>query len=285
VAALPPRRCRTRDRTRNAARPVPLLVACVALVTACSSGVSTIDALVQETCAGAAIDRDPTTVFAAAEARCTDGRAITWFATTADRDAWTTVAESVAERTGTPFVVLDRGRYHVIHTESADLPLGRGSEGGAASAPDRPAPATDGSSSATALQLEPDGEPYFGTVRLTAGFPDDPHVVDILAGGAVEAAALPAGCVGNMGTRPDVVLVYTAGRFPLSFTATSDDDLTLVIRTPEGRYLCDDDTFGLDPAVLIESPSSGRYAIWVGTYGSDFADAELRISELLSDLT
>jgi hypothetical protein len=284
VAGRPLRR--TAVRRMSKARSLSLLLATTVLAAACGASVSTIDALVQETCAGAAIDREPTTVFAAAEARCNDGRSITWFATTADRDAWTTVAESVAETSGIPFAVLDRGRYHVIFTEGAELPLVRGEEGGAAVDGSTPPPgAGDGSSSGTSsLELEPDGEPYFGTVRLSAGFPVDPHVVEILAGGSVESAELPTGCVGNVGTRPDVVLEYTAGSFPLAFAATSDDDLTLIIRTPDGRFLCDDDTFGLDPAVLIESPSSGRYAVWVGTYGADFADAELEISELLTAL-
>jgi len=258
------------------ARTLGLMVSCTLLAAGCSSEPASIDALVQETCAGAGIDRAPSTVFAAAEARCRDDRLITWFASTADRDAWTTVAESVAASSGIPFIVLERGRYHVIHVEGVDLPLSSPrAESGTSASPEPSEAGRDAPS-----LLDPDGEPYFGTVRLRAGFPEDPHTVTLLAGGSVNQAGLPSGCLGNVGARPDVVIEYTAGSLPLNIVATSSADLTLVVRTPEGRVLCDDDTIGLDPAVLISTPSSGRYVVWVGTYGNDFEDATLLISEL-----
>ena len=42
-----------------------------------------------------------------------------------------------------------------------------------------------------------------------------------------------------------------------------------VINSPSGSYSCVDDSFGtLNPTVDFNSPSSGRYDIWVATYAA-----------------
>jgi len=135
----------------------------------------------------------------------------------------------------------------------------------------------------SAISVDPDGEAFYGDVALEGGFTPDPYVVELTAGGSADASTLATGCAGGIGSRPDVRLVFEAGALPLNIYATAAaEDLTLVVRDPSGRYRCNDDFDGLDPAVLIDRPASGTYEIWVGVWGGagTFADATLSISEL-----
>lgn len=131
--------------------------------------------------------------------------------------------------------------------------------------------------------LDPDGEPYYETLRLSAGFSDDPRLIEVHAGGLADASFLPSECQGAaIGFRPDVRLLYQAGSvFPLNIYAFSpSDDLVLVVQLPGGRFVCNDDYSNFNPAILLESPSSGTYNIWVGVYGEGYGDGTLAISEL-----
>lgn len=115
------------------------------------------------------------------------------------------------------------------------------------------------------------GEPVFGSVTLRAGFTPDPHRVDIVSGGTIDAASVGDSCMGNIGQAPDYQVNYTAGSSRLTFRAVGKGDSTLVINTPNGQWACDDDSDGnMNPRLTFKSPQSGRYDIWVG----DFNDAE-----------
>jgi hypothetical protein len=123
----------------------------------------------------------------------------------------------------------------------------------------------------------------YGSVALAAGFIPDPYNVALQAGGDVEIfEAIGGDCRGFATTAPDFSLTYDAGSLDLYISATSDGDTTLVVNSPDGEWICDDDGAGnLDPGVHFDNPASGRYDIWVGTY-SEFGpqDAVLHISEL-----
>jgi len=44
----------------------------------------------------------------------------------------------------------------------------------------------------------------------------------------------------------------------------------MIVNTPGGSYVCVDDSFGtLHPTTDFDSPASGRYDIWVGTFAPD----------------
>lgn len=132
--------------------------------------------------------------------------------------------------------------------------------------------------------LRPGASGTYGQVQLRAGFTPDPHSVSVQAGGTIDAAAAAGSpCTGMIAQRPDFTLRYRAGELPLYISVTSDVDTTLVVRAPNGVYACDDDSAGnLDPVVRFDAPASGRYQIWVGTFGagSSSAPAMLHISEL-----
>ena len=126
-------------------------------------------------------------------------------------------------------------------------------------------------------------EPYAQTLTLRSGFSGDPRVVDVTPGGASANPLNGPGCVGYIGYRPDVVVNYSAGSFDLTFSASSETDINLVVRAPDGRYYCDDDSGdGLDPMLTVSNPRSGRYAVWVGVYGEsgEYVDGVFGISEL-----
>lgn len=130
-------------------------------------------------------------------------------------------------------------------------------------------------------------DPTYGTVELNAGFSDDPRLVQLSSGGSIDASSISGDCRGYIANAPDVRVVYSSGSLPLMFSVASEADTTLVVNAPDGRWYCDDDgASGLNPAVRFNQPLSGRYEIWVGTYGSaSLQSAVLGISELYDDIS
>ena len=126
-------------------------------------------------------------------------------------------------------------------------------------------------------------DPNYGVVNLRAGFNPDPQVIGLRSGGQINAQSVSNSCRGFISSAPDVRLVYSAGNLPLIISARSSADTTLVINGPDGSWYCDDDggNEGMNPSVRFNRPTSGRYEIWVGTYGNaSLQPAELYISEI-----
>jgi len=127
--------------------------------------------------------------------------------------------------------------------------------------------------------------PIYQNISLSGGFTPDPYVINLQSGGVNNTAqTLGGSCRGYVATAPDVRLNFRAGSLPLIISVNSGSDTTLVINGPDGRWYCNDDGGnGLNPSVRWNSPMSGQYDIWVGTYGSSGnANAQLHISELYS---
>jgi hypothetical protein len=135
-----------------------------------------------------------------------------------------------------------------------------------------------GQVSAQAFQHRPD----FQIVELESGFLPDPEVVQLRAGGARSAASLAPGCVGMVARRANIELRYEAGASPLVLTSDSPADTSLVVQGPDGRWRCDDDGLdGRNARIVISSPQSGTYRIWLGAFGQPRPIGEVRISEML----
>ncbi|MGD1850647.1 MAG: hypothetical protein ACFCBU_08560 [Cyanophyceae cyanobacterium] len=112
------------------------------------------------------------------------------------------------------------------------------------------------------------------------------------AGGrvAIPRAIVPAGagrpsksCLGFASLEANHHLDLDAASNSLTITVNSfgsDVDTTLAIKTPEGQWLCGDDISATnkDAAVTINSPSAGRYEVWVGTFDGGYADYELSLN-------
>jgi len=136
-----------------------------------------------------------------------------------------------------------------------------------------------------AIAQDVNGRPNYGTVELRSGFLPDPRVIALQSGGDIDVSRLNSNCRGFITNAPDVRLVYEAGTLPLYISVDSSADTTLVVNAPDGEWYCDDDggTRGLNPSIRFETPQTGRYEIWVGTYGSaTLRNARLHISELYS---
>lgn len=108
----------------------------------------------------------------------------------------------------------------------------------------------------------------FLTLDLEAGFPLDPFFVSVNGGGDLDASHLAEGCSGFIHEQPVVSLDWEGEADIAEFFFYSDHDPTLVIQTPEGEYLCSDDTNALllDPSIEIANPTKGEYDIWVGSF-------------------
>lgn len=106
------------------------------------------------------------------------------------------------------------------------------------------------------------------TIDLAAGFPLDPTFLSVNAGGEVDASILGDGCTGFIHISPVVTVNWTGEADQVKAFFASDSDSTLVIATPDGRILCNDDAGDLllDPLLAIEDPVAGAYRIWIGSF-------------------
>ncbi len=119
--------------------------------------------------------------------------------------------------------------------------------------------------------IDPAASPNFAAIFLEAGFPLDPYLVRVESAGTVDAATVDEACVGVIPSAPDVVVNWTGAADQLSFFVYSDVDPTLLVVTPSGEILCNDD-YSLDtlnPVVTIAAPEEGLYAVFVGSFNPE----------------
>lgn len=123
----------------------------------------------------------------------------------------------------------------------------------------------------SALAQSFEGAPTYGEFRLSAAeMTPDAHLLPVTAGGEVEVATRPGAdpedCKGFIATVPDARLVWTGPEGAVRLSAVSNADTVLVVRGPDGAFVCDDDS-GEDanPSIALAA-HAGRYDIWVGTY-------------------
>lgn len=141
--------------------------------------------------------------------------------------------------------------------------------------------AAAGTAFAPAIAQNMSAPANFGSFTLNAGFTPDPFVVNVVAGGNIDAAGIGGACRGAISSAPDVEITYNAGSFPLAIRTRSGSDTTLVVNGADGRWYCDDDSGGnLNAQVFWSRPVSGTYDIWVGTFGGGTANAQLLVTEL-----
>ncbi len=143
-------------------------------------------------------------------------------------------------------------------------------------------PAPTATNTVPALTLNYNLPPVHGAAALISGFQPDPFTVGVFAYGPVRANYLGAGCDGMMTSAPSFSVEYTAGVFPvLRFYFTlSGDDPYLVVNAPDGSFRCGDESFGTqNPTIDFNSPMSGRYDVWAGSFEPEFASGTLYVTE------
>lgn len=124
----------------------------------------------------------------------------------------------------------------------------------------------------------------FGEVELGAGFLPDPYVVRVAGGGSIDASELGGACVGFIAEAPDFQVVLSSESASFFLLALSEADTSLVVNSPTGDWICDDDSGeGLNPLIEFSPNVSGVFDIWVGSIdeGANPITAIL-ISELAS---
>lgn len=110
----------------------------------------------------------------------------------------------------------------------------------------------------------------FLAINPQAGFPLDPFLVSLQGGGPVDASTVAEQCSGYVTEAPAVAVDYQGEADLLRAFFMSDGDTTLVVQTPDGDFLCNDDTHALllDPSIVITAPVQGVYNVWVGSVSS-----------------
>lgn len=124
----------------------------------------------------------------------------------------------------------------------------------------------------------------FGNVTLNGGFLPDPWTRGVTAGGSLSASSAISGdCRGYVTSNPTVELNYTGSGNLYIYTSGSADTVIAVNR-PDGSWVCNDDgASGTNAGVSFSGNSGGIYDIYVGTYGTGYAQTTLNVSEIEID--
>jgi len=101
-----------------------------------------------------------------------------------------------------------------------------------------------------------------------------PHTIRVTAEGdnpAFEYDVPGQLCNGFINDKPDLVFDWTGETDALTIYFEGDGDATLVVTTPGGDILCNDDANveNANPLVAIPNPAQGRYAVFVGRVHPD----------------
>ncbi|MCH8557404.1 MAG: hypothetical protein LAT84_06280 [Balneolia bacterium] len=127
-----------------------------------------------------------------------------------------------------------------------------------------------------------------GVINLQAGFTPDPHELRLTSGGSVNVSdmQLGSGCRGYAGVAPNVSLQWAGSSSDLRVffeSERSGGDTVLIVNTPNGDWVCNDDAFSgtLNPMLDLSGYGAGRYDIWVASYSRDeFLPGWLSVTEL-----
>lgn len=124
-----------------------------------------------------------------------------------------------------------------------------------------------------------------GSVPIRTGFTPDPALFEGSTHGDGELRAAdeePTCRIGFFPGSPTHVLSLETRVGFLRIYATSDADLAIAVRDAEGRWHCNDDTYGRHPSVE-GTWLPGRVDVWVGTHDHGAsADYTLRLTETRS---
>lgn len=96
-----------------------------------------------------------------------------------------------------------------------------------------------------------------------------PETVDLpltpRAQGDVDLRILGEGCLGTAPRQPDLIVRLPSSLPLIRMSATATAEATLVVRTPDDRWRCNDARGGGDPLVMFRDAPAGQYEVWVGS--------------------
>lgn len=97
-----------------------------------------------------------------------------------------------------------------------------------------------------------------------------PLIAQVTAGGDLPAPELATGdilCGGLITILPTYAFEWAGTAHAIGAMFEGDGDATLIIRTPDGQFICADDAQGslnVNPTATLANPVAGRYLVWVG---------------------
>lgn len=126
-----------------------------------------------------------------------------------------------------------------------------------------------------ALGIDVNGQPFSGDLFLGGGEDRwlNPTLISALGGisegSGIDASSLGENCIFTIPNRPDAVVNWEAqeGVNTLKFFFLSMGDPSLLLVTPSGKVLCNDDlnSLVLDPFLEVKDPEPGRYTAFLGS--------------------
>jgi hypothetical protein len=131
-------------------------------------------------------------------------------------------------------------------------------------------------------------DPHYSTISLNEGFSPDPFVISGTSGGDVDIRSLSLGgndCIGFASDAPDFRINWSGSTSSLVIrfeAAASGDDTILIINTPDGSWICNDDAdeLTLNPMIRLNGYGEGQYDIWVASMTKDsYIDGKLIVTE------
>ena len=84
---------------------------------------------------------------------------------------------------------------------------------------------------------------------------------------APELATADTYCGGLITVAPSYAFDWSGQAKAVGVMVEGDGDATVIVRTPDGKFVCADDSAGsanLNPLVILNNPAAGRYLVWVG---------------------
>jgi heat shock protein HslJ len=138
---------------------------------------------------------------------------------------------------------------------------------------------TVGTDPLSVIGVDINGEPFSGELFLGGGEEKwlNPTLISALGGTSegtgIDASSLGEGCSFFIPSRPDVVINWEAqeGVDTLKFFFLSMGDPSLMLVTPSGQIICNDDLnpLVLDPYIEVQNPEAGRYVAFLGSFEND----------------
>jgi hypothetical protein len=127
--------------------------------------------------------------------------------------------------------------------------------------------------------VETRGDSALGGVReVTATSPESTDVpLPPRAQGDVDLRMLGEGCLGTAPRQPDLILRLPSALPLLRVSATPTAEATLVVRTPDDRWRCNEARGG-DPLVMLRDAAAGQYEVWVGSKLGQSLGATLHVT-------
>ena len=123
---------------------------------------------------------------------------------------------------------------------------------------------------APAAAQDVNAAPANGTASASPGVPFAQDFTVTAPASEDGPAENAAGCSGMYDlSRPALNLRVEGNARPLRLYARSSTDTVLMVRTPAGDWLCNDDADGTNPALSLEPAAPGVYNVWIGPYFSD----------------